>query len=317
MKRVLIVSPAFDEAEILPEFIAGVEKLRASMSAQEVELKLLVVNDGSADGTLDVLRKGASTHRDWLSYISFTANFGHQAALIAGMTRCGTWPDAIITMDCDLEHPLEAIPEFVRLWREERYIVISSIRREDTRLAPAKRFFSKLFYVLTARLTGVKIVPGQADFRLWDARIVRSVQEYLPHIGSLRVFAAWLPGKKQVIHYSQNVQSHRTSRFTFIKNMDLAMISIIRFSNLPLQAIGILGGIGVAFSVVYACFSIYRMLSGHNIPGWTSTVLTVIFMSCLQLISLGILASYFRRLVFSKDLPAFVIDEMSEREQDG
>lgn len=311
MKRVLIVSPAYNEADLLPEFVAAAAALRARLAGEGVELRLLVVDDGSADRTLEILRESARTHSAWLSYLSFTANFGYQAALVAGMTRCGDWPEAIVTMDCDLEHPLDKVPEFIRLWRDERAIVVSSIRAEDARLSRRKRAFSKLFYRLTARLTGLEIVPGQADFRLWDARIVRSVREYLPHVGSLRVFAAWLPGKKRVVSYSQNLRENRSSRFTFGKSLDLALISIIRFSDVPLRAIGVLGGIGILFSVVYGSLALYRATQGQNVPGWTSTVFTVIFMSCLQLLSLGIMAGYFRRLVFSKDLPPFVVEEAS------
>lgn len=307
MKRVLIVSPVFNEADIISEFVEAISSLKNSL-AERVELRLLLVDDGSVDRTLEVLKKLSATH-DWVQYISFTANFGYQAAMVAGLSNAGTWPDAIITMDSDLEHPVELVPTLISQWLDNKYIVVNTIRRENTDVGFKKRFLSKTFYKAAAKLTGLELAPGQADFRLWDARILRALHSYLPHIGSLRVFAAWLPGKKGVIEYDQKVRTGRITRFTFKKNWELAAISIIRFSNLPLRTITFLGMLGVTISAVYALFIFAKLLQGYSFPGWTSIILTVIFMSCLQLVSIGILASYLRRLVFSKDLPLYIIDE--------
>lgn len=308
MIRVLIVSPVFNEEDVLPEFVQAINKLREEISGT-ADIHLLLVDDGSTDATLTKIRRLVSTNPDWIFYLSFTSNFGYQAALIAGLTNAGIWPDAIITMDSDLEHPIELVPELIRKWRSEKVLVVNTIRRESVALGWKKRFFSKLFYQLARRLTQLDLQPGQADFRLWDARLLRSLQSYLPNVGSLRVFAAWLPVKKAVVNYDQNVLPNRKSRFTFKKNLQLAMIGIIRFSNLPLTSISILGAIGLLFTFLYACFIGVKYWMGYSFPGWTSLVLTVTFMGCLQLISLGILASYLKRLVFSKDLPLFIVEE--------
>ena len=164
-----------------------------------------------------------------------------------------------------------------------------------------------MFYKVTSALTGLDLATGQADFRLWDAAVLRYVAPYLPHVGSLRVFAAWLPGKKASIAYEQRVRTDRTSRFTFRKNFELAAISIIRFSHFPLQAITGLGVLGLTFAVVYGVFIAIEAARGNTVPGWSSTVLTVMAMGCLQLIAFGVLASYFRRLVFDRDLPPWVV----------
>lgn len=170
-----------------------------------------------------------------------------------------------------------------------------------------KRWPSAMFYRVTSWLTGLEMSPGQADFKLWDATALRSVGPYLPNIGSLRVFAAWMPGPKASVTYEQHVEPGRTSRFTFKKNYELAAISIIRFSNLPLQAITLSGALGLLFSIGYGAFVAVETVRGNTVPGWSSTVLVVMAMGCLQLIAIGTLASYLRRLVFARDLPAFVI----------
>jgi len=176
-------------------------------------------------------------------------------------------------------------------------------------LSWTKRWPSATFYRLTSWLTGLSLARGQADFRLWDGATVRGVLDYLPHIGSLRVFAAWIPGKKASIEYEQHVRGDRQTRFTFRKNLELAAISIIRFSEVPLKTITLVGIIGLLFSSVYAVFIAVAVMREVTVPGWSSLVLTVMIMGCLQLVSIGVLAGYLRRLVFARDLPPFIIRE--------
>ena len=306
MINLLIVTPAFDEAAVLPDFVDAVLALRRDLTGS-AEIRLLVVDDGSRDGTAEVLRRSADLHPDVVAYLSLTANAGHQAALIAGLCHAGPWPDVIVTMDADLEHPMHVVGELAQSWRDTGAIVVHAIRRPARELPLLKRLPSALFYKITAALTGLTLSAGQADFRLWDAAVLRSVLDYLPHVGSLRVFAAWLPGNKASVYYEQHVRGDRRSRFTFRKNYELAAVSIIRFSHLPLQLIGLIGLVGLGFSVIYGAFIALETYRGNTIPGWSSTVLTVMTMGCLQLLAFGILANYLRRLVFTRDLPPWVV----------
>jgi dolichol-phosphate mannosyltransferase len=121
------------------------------------------------------------------------------------------------------------------------------------------------------------------------------------------VVAAWIPGHKAAVQYEQHVRNDRTSRFTFRKNYELAAISIIRFSHFPLQAITGLGVLGMSFALLYGRFIAVQAARGNTVPGWSRTLLTVLAMGCLQLIAFGVLASCFRRLVFARDLPPWVV----------
>lgn len=306
MTRLLIVSPAYNEVAILPEFIRAIGGLRASL-AKDTDVRLLIVDDGSIDGTSDLLRASAEQHPDWVGYVALASNAGHQAALLAGLCHAGEWPDAIVTMDADLEHPVAVVDQLLATWRQTKAVVVHAIRRPARELPLLKRLPSAAFYKITSALTGLNLASGQADFRLWDAAVLRGVQPYLPHLGSLRVFAAWLPGQKAAVEYDQAVRSGRTSRFTFRKNVEFAVTSIVRFSHLPLQAITWIGVLGLAFSIVYGVFIAVETGRGHTVPGWASTVITVMAMGCLQLLAVGILASYLRRLVFAHDLPPWVV----------
>lgn len=306
MTKLLIVTPAFNEEATLPRFIEAFREFR-DQQRPALAVKLLVVDDGSVDGTRRILEAAARAEPDDVGYVSLSANAGHQAALIAGLCHAGPWPDAIVTMDADLEHPFPVAARLVEAWRETGAIVVHAIRKASKALPVTKRWPSALFYRVTSWLTGLQMSPGQADFRLWDATALRSVHAYLPNIGSLRVFAAWIPGPKTTVTYEQHVAPGRTSRFTFRKNYELAAISIIRFSNLPLKAITLAGAIGLLFSIAYGSFVAVETARGNTVPGWSSTVLVVMAMGCLQLIAIGTLASYLRRLVFARDLPPFVI----------
>ena len=306
MTRLLIVTPAFNEAAGLPDFINAVLELRGRLAAA-TEIRLLVVDDGSGDDTVGVLCRAADAHPDVVAYLSLTANAGHQAALIAGLCHAGPWPDVIVTMDSDLEHPLPVVADLIDTWRQTGAIVVHAIRRPTRELPLLKRLPSALFYRVTAALTGLSLSTGQADFRLWDAQVLRNVASYLPHLGSLRVFAAWLPGKKASVLYDQHVRGDRVSRFTFRKNFELAAISIVRFSQVPLQIISGLGLVGLVFSLSYGGFIAWQTWRGNTVPGWSSTVLTVMTMGCLQLLAFGVLANYFQRLVFARDLPPWVV----------
>ena len=323
MIRLLIVTPAFNEEVGISDFIQAAMVLREDLRST-AELRLLVVDDGSADGTATVLQRWAEAHPESIGFLSLAANAGHQAALIAGLCHAGDWPDAIVTMDADLEHPMPVVKQLLETWRRTNAVVVHAIRRPTRQLRLMKRLPSSLFYRLTSALTGLNLAAGQADFRLWDAAVLRGVAAYLPHIGSLRVFAAWLPGRKAAIEYDQFVRADRTSRFTLRKNLELFAISIIRFSHFPLQAITALGGLGLIFAIIYGIFIAVEASRGHTVPGWSSTVITVMAMGCLQLLALGVLASYFRRLIFARDLPPWVVrvvrltpDSVSQRESAG
>jgi glycosyltransferase involved in cell wall biosynthesis len=310
---VLAITPAFNEGQILPEFLRQFSLLRESLNSKEIDLKLLVVNDGSTDQTQTILEVQNQKNLEWLTYISFSSNFGHQAALAAGLSSIDDWPEAVITLDCDLEHPLEVIYELVEVWSKNKFVLVNTVRRESQDLPFLKRLLSKAFYFITAHLTGLDLKSGQADFRLWDAKLCRALKSYFDHIGSLRVFAAWLPGKKGEIYYDQHVTANRKSRFTFKKNWQLAILSIVRFSTTPLRLMNLGGLLGILISSLYAIYTFIRFLNGQTVQGWSSLVFLIIFMGCLQLFSLGIIATYLQRLVFAKDLPPYLIIERSKK----
>ena len=133
MSKILIVSPAFNEEAVIEDFLETFLKIRALRQSED-DLRVLVVNDGSKDSTLDKLKAWSSRYPDMVYYISFFSNFGHQSALMAGLEYGSRWADAIITMDCDLEHPLELVPELIDTWKSTGSLIVNTKRRSSTEL---------------------------------------------------------------------------------------------------------------------------------------------------------------------------------------
>lgn len=306
--NILIIAPVFNESNIIENFVDEIKNLKCQL-ASEYTIRLLLVDDGSTDATFLKI-KNLSEQYLWVNYRRLTGNFGHQAALIAGLAAVGQWPHAVITMDSDLEHPVNKIPEMLALWSSEELGLVQTRRLELKSLPLSKRLLSRFFYWSVARLTGLQLSSGQADFCLWDAQLLRSLSSYLEHIGSIRIFAAWIPASKKLITYQQPLSSKKKSHYTFRQNWNLALNSIIRFSVFPLRLITWLGLFGVLVSAIHLVQIAWAIIQNEPLaPGWTTLIVTVIFIGCIHLICLGILSSYLRRLVFSKNLPLFLTRE--------
>ena len=306
--HILVVTPVFNEAEVIAEFTSKISQVRDQIQS-ECDLRILFVNDGSRDSSHDKINLLCSQY-NWIGFRRLTGNFGHQAALIAGLSAVDEWADLAVTMDSDLEHPPEAIIEMLTRWKAKKCNVVRGIRQTSEKLPLQKRIFSNLFYRITARVTGLKLLNGQTDFCLWDAKVILELKPYLHSIGSLRVFSSWLPGEKEEVYFQQGFRKSGLSRYTFEQNWNLTLNAILRFSSKPLRLISGLGLLGITVSAIHGIGIVYAIATNEPLqPGWTTLIFSVIFMGCLQLICLGILSSYLRRLVFSKDLPLFLVKE--------
>lgn len=316
MDQILLLSPAYNEAKYLEKFADACHSL-AKQHASSVTIKLHIVNDGSTDETLNVLKALETRFGGFLGWTSLARNFGHQSAIAAGLVAVDEWPDAVVTLDADLEHPLELVPDLISMWQQTRSPVVNTIRQSDERLPLTKRFFSAAFYRFVRVMTGLSIQNGQADFRLWDANVVRSLKNYLPNIASIRLLAAWIAPRAPSLDYRQFVQPDRVSRFTFKKNIAFALNSILRFSEAPILAMLAISSIGIFAAFAYGLWVIIAFLKGAAISGWASTVLVGLFFGSLNLMSVATLSLYLSRLQFRLSLPPFVIQHSSQRISSG
>lgn len=304
-----IVMPAYNEEQgICAQLQALSEALSAYGRRADVRFTFLVVNDGSRDATAErvlSLQDELARAGTPVELLSFLRNFGHQAALVAGMVKACECADFVITLDADGEHPSRLIPALVDAWRGGSPIV-HTVRRPHLQLAWLKRRASASYYALLARVSGVRIQPGMADYKLWDAALLRQVRRFLPSCGSTRVFACWIAPDGAVIEYDQQVVPGRRSRFTFRKNLSLALNGMIRYTDAPIRLSLAMSAFAGIVAIGHSAFVIWASVYDRVVPGWSTIVIIVAFFGALQSFSIGILGEYLLRITFRSSLPRFV-----------
>jgi polyisoprenyl-phosphate glycosyltransferase len=312
----VVVVPAYNEEQALPAFVDRlIERLTAEGKATGIDFSVLVVDDGSIDRTAAVLADLTSRYEGgWVQvgFISLTRNFGHQAAVVAGMLDALAAADFVITMDADGEHPLALIPELVARWREGAPIVHTA-RRPNKSLPLVKRAASAGYYWLFARLSGLAVGPGMADFKLWDGELLRQIAPALPNCGSTRAFASWLAPRAPVVAYDQHVVEGRRSRFTSRKMWSLAAGAIVRYSDVPLRFSILVGLFALLFAALLTADVLWSVITGRTVPGWASIILAITVFGALQSFAIGILGEYLLRNWFRQSLPKFVVQRRRER----
>jgi dolichol-phosphate mannosyltransferase len=304
-----IVMPAFNEEVGIASHLDAVSQtLSAYGERAGIRFRLLVVDDGSVDQTgprVLSMEEALARAGTPVRLLSFLRNFGHQAALVAGLVEASTSADFVVTLDADGEHPTSLIPALVDAWRAGS-LIVHTVRRPHRELGWLKRRCSALYYSLLSRASGVRIRPGMADFKLWDGAVLREVRSFLPSCGSTRVFACWIAPHAAAIEYDQRVLPGRRSRFTFRKNMSLAMNGVIRYTDAPIRLSLAMSAFAGLVAAGHSAFVVWAVLNDLVVPGWATIVIIVAFFGALQSFSIGILGEYLLRITFRDSLPRFV-----------
>ncbi|RVU92107.1 hypothetical protein FLACOL_02058 [Flavobacterium columnare] len=303
-KKIAVVIPAYNEVGNIKIMIDSLHRVFATLDYQ---YSLLFVDDGSKDLTLSTLKE--LTEQDSrLFYVELSKNFGHQNALKAGVDTVVDTVDAIITMDGDMQHPPELLPQLLAKW-EEGFDVVYTIREEDENLSLFKKKTSRGFYNLMNYLSEVKFEPGTADFRLMDQRVAKVFSSFSENELFIRGLINWLGFRQYGITFQPAKRFAGESKYTVKKMLRFALQGITSFSTRPLYLAVLLGLFITLVSfigyLVYILFSIYH---GHVISGWASLISTVVFFGGLNLIVLGIIGIYVGKLFMqSKARPNYLI----------
>jgi polyisoprenyl-phosphate glycosyltransferase len=301
-KKIAIVIPSYNEEGNIDIMVSSLHEV---MQPLPYSYEILFVDDGSSDGTLDKL-KSISEVDDKVFFLELSRNFGHQNALKAGVDLVKA--NAVITMDGDMQHPPELIPELIKKW-EEGYDVVYTKREEDKNLPFFKKKTSQGFYKLMNTLSDVEFEPGTADFRLLDESVVAVFSNFSENELFIRGLVSWLGFKQFAIDYKPAERFSGSSKYTVGKMMRFAIQGITSFSIRPLYFAIILGFglsfLAFGFYIVYLLYSIYF---GHVISGWASVICTIVFFGGLNLIVLGIVGMYVGKLFMqSKQRPNYLI----------
>jgi glycosyltransferase involved in cell wall biosynthesis len=301
-KKIAIVIPSYNEEGNI-EIMAN--SIKDTMQALPYDYEVIFVDDGSSDATLEKL-KALSTSYSNLFFVELSRNFGHQNALKAGVDIAKA--NAVITMDGDMQHPPELIPELLKKW-EEGYDVVYTRREDDKNNSYFKRKTSKGFYKVMNYLSEVNFEPGTADFRLMDEKVVAVFTDFTENELFIRGLVSWLGFKQFAIDYAPAERFSGKSKYTMKKMMRFAIQGITSFSTRPLHLAIFLGiGLSLFAFVFYIGYVIYSIYFGHVISGWASVISTIVFFGGLNLIVLGIIGMYIGKLfIQSKQRPNYLI----------
>lgn len=303
---VSVVVPLLDEEGCVEELV---ERVTAALVRERVRLELLLVDDGSRDRTPERVAAACDRHPAEVKAIHFTRSFGHQAALTAGLEHARG--DVVITMDADLQHPPELLPDMIERWRHGAEVVHAVRRDPGKRQGAVKSGTSRLFYRLLPLLTDVPIIPAAADFRLLDRRVVRRFLELPEHFIFLRGLVPWLGFAEARVEYELEPRFAGETKYGFWRMLRLGLNAVFSFSVLPLRIITLLGLGTMLLGVLYGVFALWAYVTGHipGPPGWTSLMGVMLVFGGVQILSLGIVSEYIGRVYEEvKRRPRYVID---------
>ncbi|NLN47210.1 MAG: glycosyltransferase family 2 protein [Clostridiaceae bacterium] len=302
---VSVVLPVYNEEEVLPETL---RRLTAALESVGEPFEVVVVNDGSRDGTMRIVREVCAADPRF-KLVSFSRNFGHQTAITAGMDHSSG--QAIVVIDADLQDPPEVIAELVSRWREG-YEVVYARRIERKGETAFKRRTARLYYRLLRGLTTVDIPVDTGDFRLIDAKVRDALLAVPEHNRYVRGLVSWLGFRQTFVPYVREKRFAGVTKYPLRKMIRLAADGITSFSYKPLKA-GIAIGVALSvFALLFALFIFVSRLAGWVFmePGWASLMCVMLFFFGVVLIMLGVIGEYIARIFEEvKGRPLYIVSE--------
>lgn len=297
-----IVVPVFNEQDNVEAFN---EALHAAIP-DSIAYEVLYIDDGSDDDSLLHIKNISSTDSR-VKYLAFSRNFGHQYAVKAGLDYASG--DCVIMLDGDFQHPVELIPSMLKEWKAGADVV--NMLRVDDYKFNVKSVTSRFFYSLINKLSDFSIKPGSADFRLLDRKVVNSLKKMGESTLFLRGLIPWVGYNQCDIEYQPLARRSGRSKYSFKKMCRLALMGIVSSSVKPLRLSSYLGCMIAALAAIYAIYALYaKFFIGDVISGWTSVLISVLFLGGTQLIMLGIIGEYLGRTLSEvKGRPLYLVKE--------
>lgn len=300
--KLSVILPAYNERE---NIALAARRIPAVLEAAEIPFELIFVNDGSSDGTWQAIRDAAQADAR-IRGVCFSRNFGKEAALFAGLQEAEG--DCCLTMDCDLQHPPEYIPEMVRLWREGSEVV-EAVKADRGKENPVYRFCARCFYGMISRASGIDMGKS-SDFRLLDRKVVDALLAMPERNTFYRALSSWVGFRTAQVPFRVEERTRDKSKWSLGALMKYALNSITSFSSVPMQMITFLGGLTLLVSVVMGIQTLVRKLMGNALEGFTTVIIVQLFIGGVVMISLGIIGHYITKIYEEiKRRPRYIISE--------
>ena len=305
MKTLSVIVPCYNEQEALPIFYTEITQV---LSRCEITYELILVDDGSSDNTLPELR-ALSEKDSRVVYLSFSRNFGKEAAMFAGF--CNASGDYIAIMDADLQDPLALLPKMLKILESEDYDCVATRRVSRKGEPPIRSWFARKFYQLINRISDVDIVDGARDFRLMKKSMVEAIVAMNEYNRFSKGVFAWVGFRTYWLPYENIERVAGETKWSFWKLTKYAIDGIINFSQIPLNISSWFGIVMTLCSFLFMAMIIIRkLIFGDPVAGWASTICIIIFISGLQLFCIGIIGQYLAKIYLeTKHRPHFIVCE--------
>lgn len=304
MKKISFVVPVFNEEENIHEFY---RRLTQVMAPLPYDYEILFIDDGSKDRTSQLIRELAEKDPNVQGYV-FARNFGHQLALTCGLDQ--STGDAVISMDGDLQHPPEMVPELLKKW-EEGFEIVQTVRKATEDATWFKNITSRLYYKLINSMSEVRITPGGSDFRLMDRKAVDALNRFRERARFIRGMVNNLGFRYTTLEFVAPPRFAGHSKFNLRKMLRFALDGITAFSRVPLRLalyVGCIAGLGSILLIGHVIYVKYIIQDA--VPGWTTLAAAEFFLGGVELIGIGIVGEYVDRIFDEvKQRPLYIIRE--------
>lgn len=314
IEQISIVVPCFNEELALPFFYAALEETRKNLKQADIEY--IFIDDGSKDQTLNTLKKFAAQDTKRVHYLSFSRNFGKEAALIAGLQYATG--DYIAVMDADLQDPPELLPEMLELLRTKEYDCVGTRRITRNGEPPIRSFFANCFYRLMNRISDTEFVDGARDYRLMTRRMVEAVLSLDEVNRFSKGIFSWVGFETYYLPYENKERVAGKTSWSFWGLFNYSLEAIINFSEFPLTFASFIGLFSFLAAMFFLLFIVVRaLIFGDPTAGWPSLVTIMLAVGGLQLFCLGIVGKYLGKTYLeTKRRPLYILKETDQTEKE-
>ena len=301
------IVPCFNEEEVIPLYYEEMQKVRKQEEGK-IDFEIIFIDDGSKDKTLEVIKK-LSEQDECIHYVSFSRNFGKEAAMYAGFEHANG--EYVVTMDVDLQDPPHLIPEMIRSIEEEGYDSVATRRVTRKGEPPIRSFFARRFYGLINKISDADIVDGARDFRMMKRDVVNAILSMPEYNRFTKGIFGWVGFKTKWIEFENVERAAGETKWSFWKLFRYALEGIIAFSTVPLTIVSLIGVIVCIIAFLFLLFVVIRAtIFGDPVAGWPSLICVISFLSGIQLLGIGVVGMYLSKTYLeTKKRPIYIKKE--------
>jgi glycosyltransferase involved in cell wall biosynthesis len=301
------IVPCFNEEEVIPLYYEEMQKVRKQEEGK-IDFEIIFIDDGSKDKTLEVIKK-LSEQDECIHYVSFSRNFGKEAAMYAGFEHANG--EYVVTMDVDLQDPPHLIPEMIRCIEEEGYDSVATRRVTRKGEPPIRSFFARRFYGLINKISDADIVDGARDFRMMKRDMVNAILSMPEYNRFTKGIFGWVGFKTKWIEFENVERAAGETKWSFWKLFRYSLEGIIAFSTVPLTIVSLIGVIVCIIAFLFLLFVVIRaVIFGDPVAGWPSLICVISFLSGIQLLGIGVVGMYLSKTYLeTKKRPIYIKKE--------